>query len=109
MARRQQEKETKERLKEIENFRVQEDKTKAEKYERKTGQKTWGNTDMESVQKDKERVQRKLEPAVPVLKVRVIECKPRTKPDLTPEYGLEHKADPAPRHRADKEDRAAGH
>ncbi|KAM9460173.1 uncharacterized protein ACWYII_011453 isoform 2-T3 [Salvelinus alpinus] len=104
MARRQQEKETKERLKEIENFRVQEDKTKAEKYERKTGQKTWGNTDMESVQQDKERVQRKLEPAVPVLKVRIIECKPRLKPDLTPENGLEPKADPAPRPRAEKAD-----
>nr|XP_029498286.1 trichohyalin-like [Oncorhynchus nerka] len=104
MARRQQEKETKERQKEIENFRVQEDKTKAEKDERKTGQKTWGNTDMESVQQDKERVQRKLEPAVPVLKARVIECKPRPKPDLIPEYGLEPKADPAPRPRAEKAD-----
>ncbi|KAK6310539.1 hypothetical protein J4Q44_G00185940 [Coregonus suidteri] len=102
MDRRQQEKGTKERLKEIENFRVQEDKTKAEKYERKIGQKTRGNTDMESVQQDKGRIPRKCEPAVPVLNVRVIECKPRPKPDLTPEYGLEPNADPAPRPRADK-------
>ncbi|XP_041697112.1 uncharacterized protein LOC121534599 [Coregonus clupeaformis] len=102
MDRRQQEKGTKERLKEIENFRVQEDKTKAEKYERKIGQKTRENTDMESVQQDKGRIPRKCEPAVPVLNVRVIECKPRPKPDLTPEYGLEPNADPAPRPRADK-------
>lgn len=104
MTRREQ-KAMKERLSDIENFSVQGKNTKADNNERKRGQKTWGNPNMESVQRDKKRVQRKWVPAVPVPvpNGRAIECKSRPKPDLTPEYGLEPKADPAPRHRADKE------
>lgn len=46
MTRREQ-KAMKERLSEIENFSVQGKNTKTENYERKRGQKTWGNTNME--------------------------------------------------------------
>lgn len=86
-------------------------RTQRQKIMKEKEDRRHGGTQIWSVQQDKKRVQRKWVPAVPVPvpNVGAIECKPRPKPDLTPEYGLEHKADLAPRHRADKEDRAAGH